>query len=92
MGRVDFFFSRRVRRNHAGVGHINGIRSGRLCQHLQEDNPALNKLLTDSIRTSNQYLVGLSAFHLVPYVLQDGATRVATGASAWLEVGFLEHI
>lgn len=45
----------------AGVGHITVFGLGDYARSFKETNPVLNKLLTDSIRTSNQYLVGLSA-------------------------------
>ncbi len=46
----------------AGVGHITVFGLADYGKTFKNTNPALNKLLTDSIRTSNQYLVGLSAF------------------------------
>ena len=45
----------------AGVGHITVFGLGDYASSFKKTNPTLNKLLTDSIRTSNQYLVGLSA-------------------------------
>ncbi|AFM24450.1 sulfite exporter TauE/SafE family protein [Desulfomonile tiedjei] len=45
----------------AGVGHITVFGLGDYARSFKDTNPVLNKLLTDSIRTSNQYLVGLSA-------------------------------
>ena len=45
----------------AGVGHITVFGFGDYARSFRQTNPTLNKLLTDSIRTSNQYLVGLSA-------------------------------
>lgn len=45
----------------AGVGHITVFGLGDYASTFKKTNPTLNKLLTDSIRTSNQYLVGLSA-------------------------------
>ncbi|MBI5570397.1 MAG: sulfite exporter TauE/SafE family protein [Desulfomonile tiedjei] len=45
----------------AGVGHITVFGLGDYAKTFKKTNPALNKLLTDSIRMSNQYLVGLSA-------------------------------
>lgn len=44
----------------AGVGHMSIFGLGAYAKTFQ-DNP-LNKLVTDSIRVSNQWLVGLSAF------------------------------
>jgi len=46
----------------AGVGHITVFGLADYGRSFKETSPVLNKLLTDSIRTSNQYLVGLSAF------------------------------
>jgi uncharacterized membrane protein YfcA len=45
----------------AGVGHITVFGLADYGKTFKNTNPTLNKLLTDSIRTSNQYLVGLSA-------------------------------
>jgi uncharacterized membrane protein YfcA len=45
----------------AGVGHITVFGLGSYAASFRQTSPTLNKLLTDSIRTSNQYLVGLSA-------------------------------
>jgi len=45
----------------AGVGHITVFGLADYGKSFKTTSPTLNKLLTDSIRTSNQYLVGLSA-------------------------------
>jgi uncharacterized protein len=45
----------------AGVGHITVFGLGDYAKTFKKTSPALNKLLTDSIRMSNQFLVGLSA-------------------------------
>lgn len=45
----------------AGVGHITVFGLADYAGSFKNTSPTLNKLLTDSIRTSNQYLVGLSA-------------------------------
>jgi len=45
----------------AGVGHITVYGLGAYAKTFAKTAPALNKTLTDSIRTSNQFLVGLSA-------------------------------
>jgi hypothetical protein len=45
----------------AGVGHISVFGLSDYANSFKKTSPTLNKLLTDSIRTSNQYLVGLSA-------------------------------
>ena len=46
----------------AGVGHITMFGLADYGKTFKQTSPTLNKLLTDSIRVSNQYLVGLSAF------------------------------
>jgi uncharacterized membrane protein YfcA len=45
----------------AGVGHMTIYGLGDYARSFRTTAPALNKTLTDSIRTSNQFLVGLSA-------------------------------
>jgi len=45
----------------AGVGHISVFGLSDFAGTFKKTSPMLNKMLTDSIRTSNQYLVGLSA-------------------------------
>ena len=45
----------------AGVGHISVFGLSDYAATFKKSSPGLNKMLTDSIRTSNQYLVGLSA-------------------------------
>lgn len=45
----------------AGVGHMTVYGLGDWVKPFKKTAPQLNKLLTDSIRTSNQWLVGLSA-------------------------------
>ncbi len=45
----------------AGVGHITVFGLADYGKTFKNSSPTLNKLLTDSIRVSNQYLVGLSA-------------------------------
>ncbi len=46
----------------AGVGHITVFGLADYGRSFKTTSPPLNKLLTDSIRVCNQYLVGLSAF------------------------------
>lgn len=46
----------------AGVGHITIFGLGDYAKSFKNTNTVLNKLLTDSIRVSNQWMVGLSAF------------------------------
>jgi len=45
----------------AGVGHITIYGLGSYAKTFKDTSPALNKFITDSIRVSNQWLVGLSA-------------------------------
>ncbi len=45
----------------AGVGHITVFGLGDYAATFKKTSPSLSKLLTDSIRTSNQYLAALSA-------------------------------
>jgi len=45
----------------AGVGHISVFGLGAYAKTFKDSAPELNKFVTDSIRVSNQWLVGLSA-------------------------------
>lgn len=45
----------------AGVGHMSVFGLGDYAKSFRQTAPELNKLMTDSIRASNQWLVGLSA-------------------------------
>jgi uncharacterized membrane protein YfcA len=45
----------------AGVGHITVFGLGSYAKSFKDTNKALNKFITDTIRVSNQFLVGLSA-------------------------------
>ena len=45
----------------AGVGHLSVFGLGDYARTFKNTSPYMNKLITDSIRVSNQYLVGLSA-------------------------------
>ncbi len=45
----------------AGVGHITVFGLGDYAKSFKDTTPTLNKFVTDSIRVSNQFLVGLSA-------------------------------
>jgi hypothetical protein len=45
----------------AGVGHITIFGLGDYAKSFKNTSPTLNKLLTDSIRVSNQWMVSLSA-------------------------------
>lgn len=45
----------------AGVGHISVFGLGEYAKTFKDSAPQLNKTVTDSVRVSNQWLVGLSA-------------------------------
>ncbi len=45
----------------AGVGHITIFGLGDYAKSFKQSNSMMNKMLTDSIRVSNQWMVGLSA-------------------------------
>ncbi|VAX18730.1 putative membrane protein [hydrothermal vent metagenome] len=45
----------------AGVGHITIFGLGDYAKSFKDTNPDFNKLLTDTIRASNQYLVGFAS-------------------------------
>ncbi len=45
----------------AGVGHITVFGLGSYAKSFKDTNKSLNKFITDTIRVSNQFLVGLSA-------------------------------
>ncbi len=45
----------------AGVGHITVFGLGKYAGQFRETAPTLNKMVTDSVRVSNQFLVGTSA-------------------------------
>ena len=45
----------------AGVGHISVFGIGKYASQFKDTAPTLNKLITDSVRVSNQFLVGMSA-------------------------------
>lgn len=45
----------------AGVGHMTVLGLGTYAKTFAKTQPGFNKALTDSVRTSNQFLVGLSA-------------------------------
>lgn len=83
----------------AGVGHITVFGFGSYASSFKDTSPTLNKLVTDSIRVSNQWLVGTSAaissFNywrmgrlVLPLALALGISSIA-GASLipWLTAG-----
>ena len=45
----------------AGVGHITVFKLNAYASQFKDTSPALNRVITDSVRVSNQFLVGLSA-------------------------------
>ena len=62
----------------AGVGHITIFGLGDYAKNFGKGNP-VNKLVTDSIRVSNQWLVGLSAPDFQHQLLQNGPPGGALG-------------
>jgi hypothetical protein len=66
----------------AGVGHMTVYGLGDYARTFGKTAPGLNKTLTDSIRTSNQFLVGLSSILSVINYLK------ASGLSLGLLVNF----
>ncbi|MEW6349921.1 MAG: sulfite exporter TauE/SafE family protein [Thermodesulfobacteriota bacterium] len=80
----------------AGVGHITVFGLGDYAKTFKDTNPVLSKLLTDSIRTSNQYLVALSAlissttyYRMGRLVLPLGVCLAAGGITAGLLIPYL---
>jgi uncharacterized protein len=69
----------------AGVGHMTVYGLGDYVRTFRETVPPLNKTLTDSIRTSNQFLVGLSALLSVWNYLK--AKRLAWPLGIALAIG-----
>jgi uncharacterized protein len=60
----------------AGVGHMTIYGLGDYVKTFKQTAPPLNKLFTDSIRASNQFLVGLSS-------LQSTITYLRSGRLSW---------
>jgi uncharacterized membrane protein YfcA len=86
----------------AGVGHITVFGLRAFGAQFKDTNPVMNKLITDTIRVSNQYLVGLSAlissinyYRMGRLVLPLGAS-LAVGSIAgayiipWLTAGKIQ--
>lgn len=71
----------------AGVGHITIYGLGAYAKTFKDTAPTLNKLITDSIRVSNQWLVGLSA--LVSSVNYGRQKRLVTSLGFFLGIGAL---
>jgi uncharacterized membrane protein YfcA len=71
----------------AGVGHITIYGLGAYAKTFKDTSPGLNKMLTDSIRVSNQWLVGLSA--LVSSVNYGRQNRLVKSLGFFLGIGAL---
>ncbi len=71
----------------AGVGHISIYGMGAYAKTFKDTSPTLNKLITDSIRVSNQWLVGLSA--LVSTINYGRQKRLVTSLGVFLGAGAL---
>jgi uncharacterized membrane protein YfcA len=71
----------------AGVGHITIYGLGAYAKTFKDTSPNLNKMVTDSIRVSNQWLVGLSA--LVSSVNYGKQKRLVTSLGVFLGIGAL---
>ena len=71
----------------AGVGHITIYGLGAYAKTFKTTAPDLNKFVTDSIRVSNQWLVGLSA--LVSSINYGKQKRLVTALGVFLGLGAL---
>jgi len=71
----------------AGVGHITIYGLGAYAKTFKDTSPGLNKMITDSIRVSNQWLVGLSA--LVSSINYGKQKRLVTSLGFFLGIGAL---
>lgn len=71
----------------AGVGHITIYGLGAYAKTFKDTSPGLNKMLTDSIRVSNQWLVGLSA--LVSSFNYGRQKRLVASLGFFLGIGAL---
>ncbi|MBW1615123.1 MAG: sulfite exporter TauE/SafE family protein [Deltaproteobacteria bacterium] len=71
----------------AGVGHISIFGLGDYAKTFKTSAPELNKLVTDSIRVSNQWLVGLSA--LVSSASYAKQKRLVSSLGLFLGLGAL---
>jgi len=71
----------------AGVGHISVFGLGDYAKSFKDSAPTLNKFVTDSIRVSNQWLVGLSA--LVSSVNYGKQKRLIVPLGLFLGLGSL---
>jgi len=71
----------------AGVGHMTIYGLGTYAKTFKTTAPGLNKLITDSIRVSNQWLVGLSA--LVSSINYARQKRLVTALGFFMGIGAL---
>jgi uncharacterized membrane protein YfcA len=71
----------------AGVGHITIYGLGAYAKSFKDTSPTLNKMITDSIRVSNQWLVGLSA--LVSSINYGKQKRLVPSLGFFLGIGAL---
>ncbi len=71
----------------AGVGHISVFGLGAYAKTFKDTAPDLNKFITDSIRVSNQWLVGLSA--LISSINYGKQRRLVTSLGLFLGMGSL---
>ena len=71
----------------AGVGHITIFGLGAYAKTFKDTAGTLNKLMTDSIRVSNQWLVGLSA--LVSSINYGRQKRLVVSLGFFLGIGAL---
>ncbi|MFZ7111387.1 MAG: sulfite exporter TauE/SafE family protein [Desulfatiglandales bacterium] len=71
----------------AGVGHITIYGLGAYAKTFKDTSPDLNKFITDSIRVSNSWLVGLSA--LISSVNYGRQKRLVTSLGLFLGLGAL---
>ncbi|WP_020589924.1 sulfite exporter TauE/SafE family protein [Desulfobacter curvatus] len=71
----------------AGVGHISIYGMGPYAKTFKDTSPTINKMLTDSIRVSNQWMVGLSA--LVSSITYGRQKRLVTSLGALMGAGAL---
>jgi uncharacterized protein len=71
----------------AGVGHISIFGLGAYAKTFKDTAPELNKFVTDSIRVSNQWLVGLSA--LVSSINYGKQKRLVIPLGLFLGLGSL---
>ena len=86
----------------AGVGHLTILSIGVYAASFKGSNPELNKMLTDTIRVYNQFLVGLAALNstysfyrmkrlVVPLGLTLGLSSVLGGILIpWLTAGKIQ--